>query len=205
MRIALFGGTGRVGSRMMNEFLEEGHEVIALARNPEKMPSHANLTVIQGDALDEQAIAMTIQDAEAVVRALGTDKTTTLSEGVPHMIRVMKDEHIKRVVTIVTAGILQSRTEPGKLRYQAKDSKRKLTTAAEEHHKAFDALAASGLDWTIVCPTYLPDGETTGTYRIEDNWLPVDSEKISTGDTAQFAVRELTKEEHIGCRVGIAY
>lgn len=205
MRIALFGGTGRVGSLMLTQLLEEGHHVTALARNPEKLSAHPNLTVIQGDAKDREGSATTILGCEAVVSALGTDKTTTLSEAIPHIVTVMNSEDVKRIITIGTAGILQSRLEPDKLRYEAGDSNRKLTTAAEEHHRAYHALATAELDWTIVCPTYLPDGEATGTYRVEENYLPLDGKQISTADTALFAVHELVACNHIGVRVGIAY
>ena len=205
MRISLFGGTGRVGSILLQQLLESGHHVTALARNPEKLPVHPNLTVIQGDAKEQAAIAATILGSEAVVSALGTDKTTTLSEAIPHMIEAMTVESVKRILTIGTAGILQSRNEPEHLRYEASDSNRKLTAAAEEHHAAFRALSASNLDWTIVCPTYLPDGEITGIYRTEEKWLPVDGKQISTGDTAHFAEHELFACNHLQARVGISY
>lgn len=205
MRISMFGGTGRVGSLMLKQLLENGHHVTALARNPEMVPQHPNLTVIQGDAKEAAAIASTILGSEVVVSALGTDKTTTLSDALPEIIQAMKDEDIKRIITIGTAGILQSRIDPNYLRYEAGDSNRKLTTAAEEHHAAYRALAASDLDWTIVCPTYLPDGEATGIYRIEDNWLPKEGKQISTEDTANFAVSELFACNHLRTRVGIAY
>ncbi|REB07995.1 NAD-dependent epimerase/dehydratase family protein [Sporosarcina sp. BI001-red] len=205
MRISLFGGTGRVGSLLLQRLLDGGHRVTALARNPEMLPIHPNLTVIQGDAKEQPAIATTILGSEAVVSALGTDKTTTLSDAIPHIIEAMRDENIKRILTIGTAGILQSRIDTKQLRYEAGDSNRKLTTAAEEHHAAYRALSDSNLDWTIVCPTYLPDGETTGIYRTEDNWLPLDGKQISTGDTAHFAELELFDCNHLHARVGIAY
>ncbi|MGG0643922.1 NAD(P)H-binding protein [Sporosarcina gallistercoris] len=205
MRISLFGGTGRVGSLLLTKFLDDGHHVTALARNPEKLPAHPNLTVIQGDAKELAAIATTILGSEAVVSALGTDKTTTLSDAIPHMIQAMNDEKVKRILTIGTAGILQSRIDPEQLRYEAGDSNRKLTAAAEEHDAAYRALSTSDLDWTIVCPTYLPEGEPTGTYRTEENRLPVEGKEISTGDTAQFAAHELIACNHLHTRVGIAY
>lgn len=205
MKIALFGGSGRVGSLMLNQLLEDGHEVIALARTPEKLPTHSKLTVIQGDAKEATEVDETIQEADVVMSALGTDKSTTLSVAIPHMIHSMNNHSIDRIVTIGTAGILQSRIDESKLRYEAGDSNRKLTTAAEEHHTAYTALAASDLKWTIVCPTYLPDGEATGIYRTELNRLPLDGKQISTADTAQFAVAELTEQNYVARRVGIAY
>ena len=76
---------------------------------------------------------------------------------------------------------------------------------AEEHHKVYDMLRESGLDWTIVCPTYLPDGEAVGDYRTLRDLLPEDGTKITVGDTANFSYGELIEGKHIGFRVGIAY
>ena len=79
----------------------------------------------------------------------------------------MKHYGVHRILTIGTAGILQSRTEPEKYRFQSNESKRKTTRAAEDHLKGYLHLKESDLNWTVICPTYLPDGEVTGTYRVE--------------------------------------
>jgi putative NADH-flavin reductase len=205
LKVALFGATGRVGGEVLKLALEAGHEVTALVRSPDKLVPHDNLTIIQGDVRDGEAVECTIAGADAVFSALGTDKTTTLTEAVPHFIREMRAEGIKRIVTIGTAGILQSRIEPTVLRYEAGDTSRRLTFAAEEHHKVYDLLRESGLDWTIVCPTYLPDGAAVGGYRVVRDLLPEDGKQISVGDTAVFAYTELLDGQNIGSRVGISY
>jgi len=179
MKIALFGATGRVGMEVLKLALKDGHDVTVLARSPEKLDVHDKLTIVQGVVCEAVAVSRVIADADVVFSALGTDKTTTLTEAVPHFIREMKASGIKRIVTIGTAGILQSRTDVEKLRYEAGDSNRKLTFAAEEHHKAYDMLRDSGLDWTIVCPTYLPDGEAVGGYRTLRDLLPEEGTKIT--------------------------
>ncbi|WP_186671976.1 NAD(P)-dependent oxidoreductase [Sporosarcina sp. BP05] len=205
MKIALFGATGRVGEEVLKLALAEGYEVTALVRSPEKLAPHGRLTVIQGDVRDADTVTLAIAGMDVVFSALGTDKTTTLTEAVPHMIKAMKDAWINRIVTIGTAGILQSKIDPQKLRYEAGDTNRRLTFAAEEHHKAYDMLRQSGLDWTIVCPTYLPDGVAVGNYRTERNLLPEDGKQIAVGDTASFAYGELLQGDNIGFRVGISY
>ncbi|MCZ2259303.1 NAD(P)-dependent oxidoreductase [Sporosarcina sp. G11-34] len=205
MKIALFGATGRVGGEVLKLALAAGHEVTALVRSPEKLTSHGQLTIIQGDVCDAKAVARAISQADVVFSALGTDKTNTLTEAVPHMIRAMEETGVSRIVTIGTAGILQSRTESEKLRYEAGDSNRRLTFAAEEHHKVYDMLHQSGLDWTIVCPTYLPDGAAVGDYRTERDLLPEEGKQISVGDTANFAYDELMEGYNTGFRVGISY
>lgn len=206
MNILIMGGTGRVGSRIVRQALQDGHRVSVLLRTPEKLQMEdEHLTVIQGDALNQDAIEHAMQGADVVVSALNTDGGTTLSESMPLVIKAMEAEGIRRIITIGTAGILQSRIDPDILRYRSSESKRKTTRAAEEHEKVYHLLRESNLDWTIVCPTYLPDGERLGNYRTETDFLPEGGSQISVPDTAEFAYSLIESGEHIKKRVGIAY
>jgi uncharacterized protein len=117
----------------------------------------------------------------------------------------MKKEGISRIITVGTAGILQSKISPDLLRYQSSESKRTLTRAAQEHHQAYSLLADSCLDWTIVCPTYLPEGTRVGTYRVEAHYLPENATEISIYDTADFTYHQLFTQDYLHARVGIAY
>ncbi|MFD0944182.1 NAD(P)-dependent oxidoreductase [Savagea faecisuis] len=204
MNITIFGATGRVGSLVMQRALDEGHAVTAFVRDASRLKQQPTKQVI-GDVRVKEDVFQAIEGADLVVSALGTDKTTTLTEAIPSIIAAMKQFGVKRIVTVGTAGILQSRTDSSKVRYEAGDSNRKLTFAAEEHHRVYDQLKATSLDWTIVCPTYLPDGEATGKYRVEKDHLPVDGKMISVGDTAQFVYDELMNQKFNQSRVGIAY
>lgn len=206
MRILILGMTGRVGSEIAKLALEDKHQVTALVRTPEKVTiKHDNLSIIKGDVTVKEDVERVMKDADAVISALNTDGGDTLTKSMPLIIDAMNDEDIKRIVTIGTAGILQSRVEPDVLRYQSSESKRKLTRAAEEHHKTYLMLEESNLDWTVVCPTYLPDGEAVGTCREERDYLPEDGKKITVGDTAVFAYKQLESDKYIKSRVGIAY
>lgn len=104
-----------------------------------------------------------------------------------------------------TSGILQSRINPEIYRFQSSESKRRLTFAAEEHAKVFELLDVTNLEWTIVCPTYLPDGDATGQWRTERNFLPEGGLEISMGDTALFAYQDVLDPCFLTSRVGIAY
>ena len=206
LKILLLGATGRVGSHIARLALQDNHHVTALVRSPEKLEiERENLTVIQGNVLNKEDIEKAMRGQDLVMSALNTDGTNTLSESMPLIIEAMEKEGIKRIITIGTAGILQSRVESSVLRYQSSESKRKSTRAAEDHHKAYDLLKESALDWTIVCPTYLPDGERIGTYRAERDFLPEGGVKISVPDTAEFAYRQIESTEYIKARVGLAY
>lgn len=206
MKILILGATGRVGSEIVNHALQDGHHVTVLVRSPEKIQiNNENLTIIQGNVLNKEDIVSVVHGNEVVISALNTDGTTTMSESMPIIIKAMENEGIKRIITVGTAGILQSRTTPNLLRYQSSESKRKSTRAAEEHHKVYDLLKQTTLDWTIVCPTYLPDGESIGEYRAERDFLPIDGAKIHVSDTAEFTYRQINSNKYIKSRVGIAY
>ncbi|CDZ98899.1 NmrA-like family protein [Jeotgalicoccus saudimassiliensis] len=206
MKIVLFGMTGRTGSEIARLALQDGHQVSALVRTPEKIAAQdKNLSIIEGDVTVKEDVARAVKDADLVISALNTDGGEVLTESMPLIIDAMNAEDIKRIITIGTAGILQSRVEPDVLRYQSSESKRKLTRAAEEHHKTYLLLEESYLDWTVVCPTYLPDGEAVGTCREERNYLPEDGKKITVGDTALFVYRQIDSDKYIKSRVGIAY
>ena len=206
LNILILGATGRVGSQIVTYALHDRHHVTVLVRTPEKIQINCeNLTMIQGNVLNKDDIARAMHGSDVVISALNTDGTTTLSESMPLIIEAMKNEGIQRIITVGTAGILQSRTTPHILRYQSSESKRKSTRAAEEHHKVYDMLKESTLDWTIVCPTYLPDGERTGKYRVERDVLPEGAVKISVPDTAEFTFKQIKMNDYIRSRVGIAY
>jgi uncharacterized protein len=206
LNILILGATGRVGSQIVTYALHDRHHVTVLVRTPEKIQINSeNLTIIQGNVLNKNDIVRAMHGIDVVISALNTDGTTTLSESMPLIIKAMENEGIQRIITIGTAGILQSRTTPTVIRYQSSESKRKSTRAAEEHHKVYDMLKQSTLDWTIVCPTYLPDGEREGQYRIERNFLPEGGMKISVPDTAEFTYRQIESSDYVQSRVGIAY
>ncbi|MFC3419334.1 NAD(P)-dependent oxidoreductase [Salinicoccus hispanicus] len=206
MNILILGATGRVGSHILESALDGNHHVTVLVRDADKVQAqNRNLIVKEGNVLTRSDILNAIAGMDMVISALGTDGTTTLSESMPAIIKAMEDEGIERIITIGTAGILNSRTESGKLRYQSNESKRRTTRAAKEHHKAFELLENSSLDWTIVCPTYLPDGKHTSKYRIERDFLPEKGEMISVPDTAEFTYNQIAENRYVKARVGIAY
>ena len=205
MHIALFGATGRVGNVFLTRALADGHTVTALVRNVTKLTPAPNLTIVQGDAKQYDDVAKVMTDADIVVSSLGTDQTTTLTESMAHMIDLCVKLNIRRIVSIGTAGILDSRLEPGKLRYDSIESRRAKKFAAEEHACVYSMLRQTNLDWTIVCPTALPIGERTGTYRVEADLLPEDGMRISVYDTADFTYTVMTDHLFNKKRVGIAY
>jgi uncharacterized protein len=74
--IALFGATGATGSQVIKHALEQGYKIQALARTPSKIKvEHHNLTVIQGDFENMQAVQAVVKGANYVIVCAGGDIT----------------------------------------------------------------------------------------------------------------------------------
>ena len=79
MKVFLTGGTGFIGSYVAAELLAQGHELVALARNPEKHPTlgaDARVTRVSGTIHDTDRIRAALEGVDACVHvALGWGDT----------------------------------------------------------------------------------------------------------------------------------
>jgi putative NADH-flavin reductase len=57
MRLLVLGGTGSVGQLIVADAVRRGHIVTVLTRDPARMPPVSGVHVVQGNALDEFAVA----------------------------------------------------------------------------------------------------------------------------------------------------
>jgi uncharacterized protein len=72
MKLIMFGPTGIIGSRILNEALQRGHTLTAITRDPSRFSvSHKNLTVVAGNALDPANVATLAKGHDAVLSAMG--------------------------------------------------------------------------------------------------------------------------------------
>lgn len=70
MKIALIGATGFVGSAILNEALNRGHHVTAIARDTSKITIISNnLTSVSCDIFNAEILAETLKGHDAVVSA----------------------------------------------------------------------------------------------------------------------------------------
>lgn len=207
MRVLVVGATGRVGRRVVEQLLQAGHDVSGLARDTSALP--APVRAVAGDVRDPTVVraALTVNDGDpvdTVVSALGTPPgeavDDTLSAGVQSLVEAMGDLGVERLVAVAAAGVLDA--PDGGLRLDAAGFPPFLRGVAEQHRNVYEILDNSSLQWTLVCPPNMPDGDATGQARIEANRLPDGGEQVTTGDVAAFVVRTLDDGTPLG-RVGI--
>lgn len=97
----VFGATGRTGRHFISIALNEGHRVIALVRNPEKIDEqNPNLTLIKGSITDYQTIDELLNGVDFVISMLGDaqlQKSQNVNtEFVKKLIPAMRRQKVKR-------------------------------------------------------------------------------------------------------------
>lgn len=206
MKIVVFGATGRVGLKIVHYALIEGHQVTAFVRKNMKNYAirHPRLSFLIGDVLDAASVAEAIKDKEMVVSAIGVrnvdQPVTLMSEAIKNITAAMGKQGLKRLIAISGAGILQENEQ--KLRLQNENFPKMLKFVAEDHLRVFRFLSESDLDWTLVCPPMMPEGECTLEYEVQADYLP-EGQQVYTGDVADFIVREISENKLKRKRVGI--
>ena len=207
MHIAAFGGTGRVGSRVIEYALAEGHRVRALVRDPAKVAARQGLEVIAGDVLDPDDVARTIAGADAVISGLGgagvDNPGDAQSQGMRNIVAAMQRLGVRRVLGVAGGGILDS--VHGGLRHDQPTFPEVFKKVSAKHKEAWQAMRDSGLDWTMVATGDIVPGERTGVYRTLEDFLPEGARKISVEDVADFLLMALRDGKHLQKRVGAGY
>jgi uncharacterized protein len=209
MLIAAFGATGRTGSRLLAAALAAGHIVRALVRDPARMAPRDGLNIVVGDVLVFEDVKRTVNGCEATLVTLGGGTTTApgqaRSDGMLNITGAMGwSASCHRVVALGSAGVLEIGDGSGRLRSERPNYPEVFRLVSAEHRAAWLALRSSGLEWTLVCPPDIPDGDATGSYRVAADVFPENGKSLTTGDLAAFMLRELVECEFVGQRVGIA-
>src|SRR5689334_10714563 len=101
MKLAIFGAAGRTGILLVQQALEEGHEVVALVRTPSKLSiGNQRLTVVQGDVTQLADVERVVQGVDAVLSVLGHVKGSEpdiLTHAIRNIITAMDKYHVKRL------------------------------------------------------------------------------------------------------------
>jgi putative NADH-flavin reductase len=207
MRIALLGGSGRIGGLLLTSVLDAGHEVTALARNPDALAARPGLTIVRGDAADAGAVAAAVDGADAVLSALGPRGAKSpglLGSAAVNVVAAMTKTGARRLIIVSAAGaFIESDPDMGRL---VKLILPRLFAAAFADTRAMeDVIRASGLDWTLVRATRLVDGPFTGKYRVAPGYAPAGGRKISRADVAHFIVTTLEQDSWLSGAPALAY
>lgn len=158
MKLAVTGGTGFVGSRLIDVALAAGHEVKALIRRSQ--PEREGVEWIAGDLHDRAALELLVGDVDATIHVAGVisgHNAATFELGnVGGTLAMLAAATAGGVHRFVHVSSLAAR-EP------------KLSLYGASKARAEELIRSSGLDWSIVRPpaVYGPgDKETLELFRM---------------------------------------
>lgn len=169
--VALFGATGKTGSILFKKLISRGYSVRVLVRNPAKLNYSGNqLTVIQGDVLNEKDVFGVLEKSDVVINVIGhvkgcpPDLQTMASRNI---LAGMRKFGITRLINLTGGGVKVEGDHPkwpDKLiifimkNFVGKAMRDRLNDG-DNHVKL---ISNSNYDWTIVRAPVLLPGKAKG-------------------------------------------
>lgn len=216
MNIVLIGATGYVGRALLQEALQRGHRVTAVARDTTGLPAHDGLSAKAAtiDGGDAATVASLVRGSDAVIASfnaggwknpnLGADTVA----GYAQIVEGLKQAGVPRLLVVGGAGSLE--IAPGQQVLDQPGFPAEYRDGAEAMRSVLNTLRdEQTLDWTFLSPAaHLVPGERTGRYRIGGDQLLVDAQgesNISVQDYAVAMIDELEQPAHSRKRFTVAY
>jgi putative NADH-flavin reductase len=218
VKVTLFGASGMVGARILDELLNRGHEVTAVVRNPERISTgKQRLTVLSGDAFDAGSVRDSARGSDILVTAVAMRDDAQRDDPARNPVDLIRtaagvaDGAQIRFFAMGGAGSLE--IAPG---LQLVDSPEFPADYKPESGGFRDALtwlraeSPAELSWTMISPPIQiePDSPRTGKYRTGTDSLLTDAEgasRISAADLAVAVVDEVETSKHPRSRFTVAY
>jgi putative NADH-flavin reductase len=207
MNVVLYGATGNSGSSILQELVNRGHRVTAVARDTSKLP--ATVTAIRDDLSSVDKIASTIAGADVVISAYAPPPTDSdaLLGVTEREIQAVKKAGKARLIVVGGAGLLE--VAPGVSLIASGHLPAEYLPIATAHQKALEILKKSDVNWTYFSPgAYFVPGKRTGKFRLGTTNLITDANgesRISFDDYAVALVDEIEKPAHERGQMSIGY
>jgi putative NADH-flavin reductase len=205
MRVAVIGASGRTGRTTTARALAAGHEVVSVVRTEASTPEDTEVRV--ADARDIAALTAALNGCDAVVSCLGhvagTDDPSILHDGATALLAAMSAAGVARLIAISAAGAFVEGDDPLS-RFIAKPVVARLFGAGFADTREMETvIRSSPVEWTLLRPSRLIPGESTGPYRAGVDravWWHYNTRFDTVG---RAAVDALTTPEWIGHAVFI--
>lgn len=153
-RVFVTGGSGFVGSAVIDELLNRGDSVQALVHSKAIRGDDPRVHSVQADLLDREALAEGMRGCDAVVHLVGII-----------MEKPAKGLTFERIHYEGTKAVVDAVRSAGVRRYMHMSALGVRPDAVSEYHRtkhrAEEYVRSSGLDWTILRPSLIhgPQGE----------------------------------------------
>jgi putative NADH-flavin reductase len=227
VKLTIFAATGGIGRQLLEQAVAAGHDVTAVVRNPQSLPSTpARVVTADLAAADPAALQSAVSGADAVLSGLGARTKADAGvawKGTKAITEAMRAAGVQRIVVVSAApiGTVPSPSRPHPPKHDPGDGlfMRHLANpivkaALREHYadlarmeeilRESESESESDLDWTIVRPPRLTDKPVTGTYRTSYDQNIRRGIFVSRADVAHYMLQSLDQPETFKRTVGIA-
>lgn len=173
MKVLVAGATGMVGTHVITQALSRGHEVIAVARRPEKLTvEHPKLAKVAADIEHPAAIAPLFAGVGAVISAVGSGTakaaTTLYSAGTRSLLAGMAEHGVARIV-VISSEVAEHWALQGwvKLHVVLPMLQRFLGATYDDMRRMDIVLWESKADWTAIRAPRIRNAPGAGAYRLD--------------------------------------
>ncbi len=205
MNVLIFGASGGIGKWAIHYALQNGHQVTAYVRHPEKMQiADDHLTIMQGELTDKEKITRALSGQDAVIWCVGIPMKRSYPgmnslEGHRVLIQAMKEQGVKRLIDWGAPSIQSPQDRksfitivPGILAGIA------FPQAKKEMVSIGKLLQTSSLDWTLVRFMAPKNAPYTGKVKVGFGDVKMKF-SISRADIGAFMVEQVNS----GCYIGL--
>ena len=218
--IVVYGATGNIGSKIVSEALNRGHEVIGVSRNPETLAvDHLGFSAVEGDVNNLESMLEIVSGVDVVimsVRGYGPNnfpEETTNNRSSLTFIRAARQlgEAAPRVIHLGGGSTL---SRDGVLLLDT----REVEEGTVQHGLPWghwltlqNYRATTAVKWTVISPSggYNEDGVRTGVYRQGWDEVLINEDGrpggISHEDLAVAIVDEIESPRSIRRRMTVGY
>ena len=198
VKVVVLGAHGRV-AQIVEKFLfaDKDVQTSLFLRNASRMADKKNqATIFEGSATDAAQLEKAMKGQDIVYANLGGKDDIDLEAEAT--VEAMKNSHVKRLIWISTLGIYDE--VPGKFGEWNKET---LGDYIIEYAKAAKRIEDSGLNYTIIRPTWMTDKNEVD-YEKSEKGEPIKDTEVSRKSVAAY-VYHLIKypKEDIGKSIGL--
>ncbi len=197
LTITVYGGTGNIGQRIVQEALNRGHQVTVVARNPATLGiGGSGLAVAKGDVTDTALATKQVVGQDVVISAIGLGRDASqgddlLPRAARSLVSAIRAQGNKARLLVVGGG---STLQPGTPMTQR--------PAGIQQQQALDYLrTVKDVSWGYFSPAAeIRPGVRTGKFRLGTDQLVKDAtgkSSISMEDYAVAMIDEAEKPAHV--------
>lgn len=194
MRILVIGAAGRTGRLVVEQALGHGNDVRAFLHSSPLELTHPRIESVNGDVRAFDDVAAAMPGCDAVVFAVGSvggREIDVHSEGIGNVLHAMALHDVGRLAALSAAGAFARKDRLLNLAFRMMIATA-LRPVYDDLERMEQRIAASGVEWTIVRPFGLTDGEQTGRYRLsQDGGLLPKASRIARADVAALLLKSV--------------